>query len=102
VSLQGAVSHQKTAFIIHKGQSMPVNYSPAPVTLNGLITLSASNIASNFSPVTQDGDSGALVFHAVKKQPIGMVLGANGQFTFVMPIDAVISAFSTLGLTITL
>jgi hypothetical protein len=102
VTLKGAVSLAQTAFVIHKGQSMPVAYSNQQVTLNGLITLSASNIATNFSPVTRDGDSGALVSHADNKQPVGIVLGANGQFTFVMPIDSVISAFEKLGLSIIL
>jgi hypothetical protein len=102
VSLQGAVSHQRAGFIIHKGQSMPVNYAGQQVTLTGLVTLSAGNSVSNFSPVTQDGDSGALVFDAAKRQPIGLVLGANLQFTYVMPIGSILSAFAPLGLNIIL
>ena len=102
MTLKGAISLDQTAFVIHKGQSMPVAYSNQQVTVNGLITLSASNIATNFSPVTRDGDSGALVFHAEKKQPVGIVLGANGQFTFVMPIDSIVSAFESLGISMIL
>lgn len=100
VELQGGMSDLKSGIIIHVNQSMPVNYLNQQVTVDGLITVSATNNPNDFSPVTVEGDSGSLVYHASLRKPIGMVLGANDQFTYIMPINSVIKAFPSLGLSI--
>jgi hypothetical protein len=100
VEMTGAFSRTQTGFVIHINQSMDVDYLNQQVTIGGLITLSADTNPGNFSPITVEGDSGALVYHASLRQPIGIVLGANDQFTFAMPIQTVLGAFPELSLTI--
>ena len=89
----GAVSNTRTGFIIHINQPMTVNYSNQQVNVTGLITLSSSKNVFDFSPISVEGDSGALVFHAETEQPIGMILGGNTQFSFAMPFGTLINAF---------
>jgi hypothetical protein len=75
---------------------MSVDYKNETVEIEGLITLSSD--PNFFSPISKEGDSGALVYTAIQRQPIGIVLGANSQFTYVIPIGAVFSAFPNLNL----
>ena len=100
VELIGAVSGFQRAFVIHINQLMHVDYEDKTVELAGLFTLSAGTNPHNFSPVTQKGDSGALICHSVTRQPIGIVLGGNRQFTFGIPMSSVLGAFPELALTI--
>jgi hypothetical protein len=100
VKMQGAVSDLKTGFIIHIDQPMAVNYLNQKVTVTGLITISSSKNVFDFSPISVEGDSGALVYHAATEQPIGMILGGNTQFSFAMPFGAIINAFPPLSLSI--
>lgn len=98
VELKGAFSKTKRAFIIHVDQPIDVDYKNETVTMTGLTTLSVDLDHFNFTPPTRKGDSGALVYHAHTRQPIGMVIGANTQFTFVAPIITVLNAFPELKL----
>jgi hypothetical protein len=98
VELKGAFSKTKRAFIIHIDQPIDVDYKNETVTMNGLVTLSVDLDHFNFTPPTRKGDSGALVYHAHTRQPIGMVIGANTQFTFVVPLMNVLNAFPELKL----
>jgi hypothetical protein len=98
VEFKGAKSHTKLGYVIHVNQHIDVDYRNKTVELNGLITISADT--NVFSPISQEGDSGALVYTQDQKQPIGIVLGANSQFTYVIPIRTVLKAFSDLNLTI--
>ena len=98
VELKGAFSKTQRAFIIHIDQPIDVDYRNETVTMTGLITLSVGIDHFNFTPPTRKGDSGALVYHVQTRQPIGMVIGANAQFTFVAPITTVLNAFPDLKL----
>ncbi len=100
VELIGAVSSQQRAFIIHLNQPMQVDYDNSTVEIDGLFTLSAGNDPNNFSPVTKKGDSGSMIFSSVTKQPVGIVLGANLQFTFGIPMSIVLAAFPNLSLSV--
>jgi hypothetical protein len=93
VELVGALSLTQRAFIIHINQPISMDYDNKTVDLNGLITISGNLNPFNFSPVTQKGDSGALVYHAANRQPIGIVLGANERLTYVIPMKSVFDAF---------
>jgi len=98
VELKGGISNTRRAFIIHIDQAVDIDYKNETISMNGLITLSTTLDHFNFTPVTRKGDSGALVYHANTRQPIGMVIGANTQFTFVTPIMTVLNAFPDLNL----
>jgi len=98
VELKGAFSKTQRAFIIHSDQSVDIDYKNETVTMTGLITISTNLDHFNFNPPTRKGDSGALVYHLNTRQPIGMVVGANTQFSFVIPISVILNAFPDLNL----
>jgi len=100
VALTGALSGPVTGFIIHIDQPFDVDYKNKSQLMSNLITLSSDTNASNFTTLTQEGDSGSIVFHAGNKQVIGVVVGGNDQFTFVIPMQQVLSAFPTFALSI--
>ncbi|MEO8404142.1 MAG: hypothetical protein ABI480_06090 [Chitinophagaceae bacterium] len=96
IELVGAFTGTTRAYIIHINQPIPIDYSNKTVEVHDLITLSITRNDSNFTPPTQEGDSGALVYHAETRQPIGMVVGANSHFTFVIPMKTIFKAFPDL------
>jgi hypothetical protein len=100
VTINSSVSPQKTGFVIHVNKPFTVNYDNQSVDMQGLISISSTTNAGAFSRITMDGDSGSLVFHTEKQQPIGIVLGANDQFTYVIPMAAIKAAFKDFQLTI--
>jgi len=101
VTIMGAVTPSAQAYIIHINQPMDVDYDDGnALSITGLITLSTTTNPGNFTPATLKGDSGALVCHARTNQPIAMVIGANDQFTFAVPLATVFAAFSDLQLSI--
>lgn len=101
VTIMGAVTPSAQAYIIHINQPMDVDYDDGnTLSIAGLITLSTTTNPGNFTPATQKGDSGALVCHSNTNQPIAMVIGANDQFTYAVPLAAVFAAFNDLQLSI--
>jgi hypothetical protein len=101
VELNGTVSSHKSAYIIHINQPFLVDYEGGnTVEVDGLFTLSAGTDLSSFSPVTKKGDSGALIYNSDTIQPVGIVLGANDQFTFGIPMNNVLNAFPDFTLTV--
>jgi hypothetical protein len=101
VTIAGGFTNMAPAYIIHVNQPADVIYDDGTkVTMTGLITLSTTTNPSNFTAATQKGDSGALVFHAQTYQPIAMVVGANDQFTFALPVTQVLKAFPKVNLSI--
>jgi hypothetical protein len=100
VALTGALSGQVAGYIIHVDQPFDVDYKNQTVSMTGLISLSMDFHSNNFTTLTQDGDSGSAVYHAVNKQLIGMVVGGNDQFTFVIPMQRALSSFPGFTLSI--
>jgi len=100
IEFKGAFSKTKRAFIIHINQPIEIDYKNKTVEVTNLITLSVDLNHFNFTPPTRKGDSGALVYHANSRQPIGMVLGANSQFSFVIPFQTIIDSFPDLQLSL--
>jgi hypothetical protein len=98
IEFKGAFSKTKRAFIIHIHQPFDVDYDNKTITMSDLITLSEDLNHFNFSSPTQKGDSGSLVYHANTRQPIGMVVGGNSQFSFVVPFQTILDAFPHLQL----
>lgn len=100
VELVGALSNTQRAFVIHENQSIPVDYNNQTLDMENLVSISTTLNHFNFTAPTQHADSGALVYHATTRQPIGMVVGANEQFSFIIPINSVLRAFDDVTLTI--
>jgi hypothetical protein len=102
VTLNSAVSPQKSGFVIHVNQPFAVQYDNKTIEMQGLISISSTTNANAFSCITQDGDSGSLVYHAEKLQPIGIVLGANDQFTYAIPMGVIKASFPDFKLSVML
>jgi hypothetical protein len=100
VALTGALSGQVAGYIIHVNQPFDIDYTNQSVNMTGLISLSRDVHSNNFTTLTQEGDSGSAVYHAVNKQLVGIVVGGNAQFTFVIPMQQVLSSFPGYSLSI--
>ena len=53
------------------------------------------------STFSAGGDSGSLIVHLNSNDPVGLLFAGNNSFTIANPIDAVLDAFSTSGVTFT-
>lgn len=100
VELVGAISNTQRAFIIHTDQSIPVDYNNKTIEMDNLVSISATTNHLNFTAPTQHADSGALVYHAQTRRTIGMIIGANEQFSFIIPMKTVLKSFNGIPLTI--
>lgn len=72
---------EKDGFVIFIDPEEEFDYDDGSIKFNNLLVLSSDIDPNNYTPLTEDGDSGSLITDN-DGNPIGMVLGANGQFTY--------------------
>lgn len=69
-------------------------YNGSSHKLRNLILISKNKIGNPLT-VTQGGDSGAMVYVTKNKIALGMVVGGNRQYTFLMPLSKILSETKT-------
>jgi len=77
----------RDAYILDYGKGTDVIYDGVKVYKKNIIFIGSTNDRQNSHPVSQGGDSGSCVFKRGTDQLIGMLLGCDEKFTFVLPID---------------
>jgi hypothetical protein len=92
--IQTLLLFQKTkdAYIINYGIGLDVCYSNGKFYKKNIILIGSSNDANNSKSVSEPGDSGCCVYKKDTRQLIGILLGGDNRFSYVLPIaDALIS-----------
>jgi len=82
------ISNKKTrdAFIVDYDVAFDIDYTNKPNYVNNIILIGSSNIRDKSSSLSEGGDSGGCVYHKTTNKLIGMLLGGNDKFTFILPI----------------
>ena len=65
-------------------------YNGDTVVLKNLILLSKNRLALTTGLLTEGGDSGAMVYLLNDKTALGMVVGGNSHFTYIMPMASIL------------
>jgi len=89
-----AGNRQYQAYILDYGvKKYPIRYGNGTFEKNDLILIGNSRNRQNAKPVSQPGDSGACVYVEVggQKQLVGILLGSDVNFTFVLPVKDTLS-----------
>lgn len=98
VTLISNVSNERDAFILDYNTSWPIPYKDGPKQKSNVILIGSANNRDNSMPVSKEGDSGGCVFHKQSGALIGLILGRNNKFTWVLPVE---DTFRTWGFTLT-
>lgn len=87
--------NKKRGYIIgYSEETLQFKYGIYTHSIGKLILLS-TNKSDNPLPLTQPGDSGAIVYTTKDRTPIGMILGGNKQYTYAIPITSLLQATQT-------
>jgi hypothetical protein len=96
VSFVGYSSKLSTGEIVSMNATKTVDYNNAQIPITGLILTAKKNPNNNdtenpYLSMSGAGDSGSLVYTTAENEPIGMVIGGDGNFTYIIPINNILS-----------
>lgn len=83
-------SNIRDAFVIDYNINYDVKYNGKPYTMKNIILLADSPNVNICREVSLPGDSGSCVYFKVTNKFIGILIGGNGKFSFVMPIKEIL------------
>ena len=84
----------REAFVLDYNVSFEISYFNAPQLIRNIILIGSTNDRNTSLTVTKGGDSGSCVYHKQTGQLIGMLLGGNNKFSFVLPLQDTLNAFN--------
>jgi hypothetical protein len=93
VTIQARDQQYKAYVLDHGVKKYPIRYGNGTFEKNDLILIGNDRNRQNAKPVSQPGDSGACVYVEVggQKQLVGILLGSDVNFTFVLPVKDTLS-----------
>lgn len=87
--------NQQLGYVVgYLWKEIDFEYNGSTLKHNGLIMVSANKSAYP-AAITEPGDSGSLVYLTSDKTPLGMVLGGNDQYTYVIPMQTILTVTKT-------
>lgn len=89
VTLVSAIRHTRQGYILDHNYPRSVPYKDnIQVPFTNIILIGSAQIRDDSHPVSEDGDSGGAVFvnDGVNNQLVGLILGRDNKFTYVLPI----------------
>ncbi|RFS16847.1 hypothetical protein [Emticicia sp. C21] len=90
VIMLGANSKEKTGFI--KGvlrQNLRIEYNDKTHEIGELIEI-ANSTSENHNSISDEGDSGAIIYDAKDRTPLGMVIAFNNRFTYAISMHKIL------------
>ncbi|GAB4093467.1 hypothetical protein [Flaviaesturariibacter terrae] len=95
VTILSHSNNKRDAYILDYNVGFPVNYFGAPPQyICDIILLGSTNDRQTSTTVSAGGDSGSCVFHKASGRLIGMLMGGNNKFSFVLPLQATLETFN--------
>lgn len=89
VFINGAMNKEKGFIVGQSNAPVAFEYNNQIHSISNLIKISRYQYVQQ--SLTSPGDSGAVAYLSDTKQPLGMVVGANDQFTFLIPFTGIFS-----------
>jgi hypothetical protein len=74
--------------------SFEIKYFNSPKYVRNIILIGNTNDRATSQTVSVGGDSGSCVYHKETGRLIGLLLGGNKKFSFVLPIQETLNSFN--------
>lgn len=90
IIMVGAASDEKTGFIrgVLRG-NLRIKYNERIHEIKDLIEI-ANSTSENHNSISRQGDSGALIYDALDKTPLGMIIAFNSRITYAISMDKIL------------
>lgn len=96
VSILSKNNNSRDAYILDYNVGIDINYDNGPSYKKNIILIGTTNDRDTSQTVSAGGDSGSCVYHKETGKLIGMLLGGNDKFSFVLPIQETLNAFNLI------
>jgi len=83
----------RDAYILDFNVSFEIYYK-SPKNIRNIILIGSTNDRATSQTVSTEGDSGSCVYHKETGRLIGMLLGGNKKFSFVLPLQETLKSFN--------
>ncbi|AUP78600.1 hypothetical protein [Flavivirga eckloniae] len=93
VTLISSKSGRRDGYLLDHNTTWVVAYSNEKQYKGNIILVGSTPHRNNSKTLSQGGDSGGLVFHKNSQKLIGMILGGNNKFTWVLPLKDTFNYF---------
>lgn len=84
----------RDAYILDFNVSFEIGYFNSPRYMRNIILIGSTNDRATSRTVSGGGDSGSCVYHKETGRLIGMLMGGNTKFSFVLPLEDTLNAFN--------
>jgi hypothetical protein len=87
VTILSKGNNMREAYILDFNFTRQVYYGKTPRFVTNLVLIGTSPNKNDSETVSEGGDSGSCVYHTISGKMIGMLLGGDAKFSFVLPFD---------------
>jgi hypothetical protein len=87
-------NNRRDAFILDFNVTFEINYFNSARYIRNIVLIGSTNDRNTSQTVSHGGDSGSCVYHKASGKLIGMLLGGNNKFSFVLPLQETLSSFN--------
>lgn len=85
-------SNVRNAFVLYRNVPYDIKYNAQTIRMQNVILIGSANNDSDVKEVSLEGDSGSCVYISINgtNKLIGILVGGNGKFSFVLPIKLIL------------
>ena len=94
VTIVSRQNNVRDAYILDINVSFEIKYFNSPRYVRNIILIGSTNDRATSQTVSTGGDSGSCVYHKETGRLIGMLLGGNNKFSFVLPLQETLASFN--------
>lgn len=94
VTIASRRNNKRDAFILDFNISFEINYFNTPRYIRNIVLIGSTHDRGTSRTVSVGGDSGSCVYHKETGKLIGLLLGGNNKFSFVLPIQETLNSFN--------
>jgi hypothetical protein len=93
VTIISRENNVRDAWILDYNVSFEVKYFNMAKEISNIVLIGSTNDRNTSKTVSVGGDSGSAVYHKKTGRLIGMLLGGNEKFSFVLPLEETLQAY---------
>ncbi len=94
ITIASRQNNIRDAYILDFNVSFEIKYFNSPRYVRNIILIGSTNDRVTSQTVSVGGDSGSCVYHKETGRLIGLLLGGNKKFSFVLPIQETLNSFN--------
>ena len=94
VTIASRQNNVRDAYILDFNVSFEIKYFNSPKYVRNIILIGNTNDRATSQTVSVGGDSGSCVYHKETGRLIGLLLGGNKKFSFVLQIQETLNSFN--------